>query len=402
MANNFQAYVTQNGVIVPDTADVKEQVENEFKNALGQDLSLEPSTPQGRLIEAETITRKSVIENNAYMANQFNPTTATGIFLDAICALSGVVRKTALKTTVLATVTGVAGTVIPAGAQAKTTAGDVFELINDFTIPDSGTGATNFQAVENGAVPCAVGTLTQILTATLGWETINNPVSATIGADAESDSALRLRRRKSLYRGSALLKAIESALYKLDGVLSVFPAENETNGTKQIDDKLLVPHSIWFVVDGGDDDEIARAIWEHKSLGCDYNGDQVITVHGAYNVPYTVKFDRPTYQAFQMEVEVTSPLSIEEQELKNQIKAALDEWVNGGVTGVDGLGLGVDVSPFEAASAITAKIPGLFVNNVQIALVGEPLGTDTLAIKVYEKATLAASDINITVHTVNP
>ena len=38
MANIFQQYVTNTGVIVPDTADVKTQVQNEFKEALGQDL----------------------------------------------------------------------------------------------------------------------------------------------------------------------------------------------------------------------------------------------------------------------------------------------------------------------------------------------------------------------------
>ena len=84
MADIFQQYVTNTGVIVPDTADVKTQVQNEFKEALGQDLSLEDSTPQGRLIDAETIARKAVLTNNAQIANQLNPNTASGVYLDAI------------------------------------------------------------------------------------------------------------------------------------------------------------------------------------------------------------------------------------------------------------------------------------------------------------------------------
>lgn len=401
MAETFQQYITKNGIIVPDTADVKEQVENEFKAALGQNLSLEASTPQGRLIEAETISRKAVLENNAYMANQLNPNTSSGMFLDANCAMVGITRKHSTHTQVLATVTGVANTVIPAGSQARTTSGDVFELVDAFTIPASGSGSTYFQALESGAVSCPIGTLTQIVTAVLGWETVNNPVAAVIGEDVESDAALRLRRKKNLYTGSALLKSIESAVLKVDGVLSVFPAENEANGTKVVDDKNLIPHSIWIVVDGGDNEAIAKAIWQHKSLGCSYNGAEEIIVYGPYNVPYTVKFDRPTYNPFQISVTVTSQITIDAQEVESEVKTALETWANGGIAGVDGLGLGVDVSPFEAAAAITAQIPGLFVNNVQVALVGEELGTSSLVMKVYEKATLSEENISVTVNTIS-
>lgn len=401
MAEIFQQYVTKNGVIVPDTSEIKEQVESEFQGALGPDLSLDESTPQGRLIEAETIARKAVLENNAYMANQLNPNTSTGIFLDATCALVGVTRKSAIHTEVLATVTGVAGTVIPAGSKAQTLAGDIFESVNAYTIPAGGTGTVYFQAVNAGAVACATNTLTQIITAVLGWETINNPVAAVIGADAESDSLLRNRRMKSLYHGSALLKSIESALLKVDGVLSVFPAENEGSDTKTIDGKTLVAHSIWIVVDGGANADVAKAIWQHKSLGCAYNGAQEVTVYGPYNVPYTVKFDRPTYKPIEISVTVTSPLTIDVQDVQNEVKAALMKWSIGEVPGVDGLALGVDVSPFEAASAITSQIPDLFVNNVEVALSGEALDTASIAMKVYEKATLAETDIDVTVNTVS-
>lgn len=401
MAEIFQQYTTSNGIIVPDTSEIKEQVQNEFQGALGTDLSLDDSTPQGRLIETETISRKAVLENNAYMANQLNPSTSSGMFLDATCALVGVVRKSATHTQVLATVTGVAGTVIPAGSQAKTSGGDMFEIINAYTIPAGGTGTVYFRAVNEGPVACAIGTLNQIVTSVLGWETINNPVAAVIGVDTESDYDLRLRRSKNLYHGSALLRSIESALLKVDGVLSVFPAENETNGTKSIDNKTLVAHSIWIVVDGGADEDVAQAIWEHKSLGCAYNGNEEVTVYGPYNVPYTVKFDRPTYQPIQIAVTVTSPLTIETQDVVEEVKSALSAWALGEIPGVDGLALGVDVSPFEAASAITAQIPDLFVNSVQVALVGESLGTSTVPMKVYEKATLDPENISVTVNTVN-
>lgn len=398
MADIFQQYVTNTGVIVPDTADVKTQVQNEFKEALGQDLSLEDSTPQGRLIDAETIARKAVLTNNAQIANQLNPNTASGVYLDAICAITGTTRNGATRTQVLATVSGVPGTVIPAGSQAKTSAGDLFSIVNNYTIPGNGSGNTYFQAAETGPVACAINTLTQIVTAVPGWETINNPIAAVIGTDMESDSSLRLKRAQQIYKGESLLDAMTSALLQVPGVLSVFVDDNYTNGTKIVDGVNLDAHTIYVVVDGGSNADIAQAIWKHKSLGCGYTGSESVVITGNFGQTYTVKFSRPTYKAIQVAVSVNAPNNANTTDVVADVKAALVAWANGEVPGVDGLKLGVDVSPFEAASAITTQIPDLFVTSVEVAPTSGTLDTDTIDIKVHEKATLADSDITVTVN----
>ena len=82
-------YLTESGVIVPDTADTRNEVVSEWRNALGQDLITDDETPQGLLINAETIARQEVARNNANIANQINPDLAEGVFLDAIWALTG-------------------------------------------------------------------------------------------------------------------------------------------------------------------------------------------------------------------------------------------------------------------------------------------------------------------------
>ena len=47
-------WITSRGVVVPDTAELLASVENEWKEAFGQDLVVTPDTPQGVLISAET------------------------------------------------------------------------------------------------------------------------------------------------------------------------------------------------------------------------------------------------------------------------------------------------------------------------------------------------------------
>lgn len=394
---DLMGYTTQNGVLVPDTAELKSNVEQEFTNALGQGLDLSPETPQGRLIEAETLARKAVLDNNALIANALNPNTSFGVLLDALAALTGTTRRWATHTLVLCTLTGTPNTTVPAGSLARTQAGDTFSLTDDAVIGADGTVKAYFQAQESGPVPCEVGTLTQIMSPVLGWETLNNPSGATLGTVTESDSSLRKRRQQQLYRGSALLNSISSAVKNVDGVLSVYADENYTSVVKTVDGISIQPHSIYIVADGGADDDIAQAIWQHKSLGCGYTGTQEVTVVGDFGTPYKVAFNRPDYQPIQISVSVATPTSGMTADIEQGVKDALSAWVNGEIAGISGLGLGVDVSPFEAASAISAYLPDLFVKNVQVGLVSGALGTAVLAMKVNQKATLAQENITVTV-----
>jgi uncharacterized phage protein gp47/JayE len=174
MAN--YTYITQTGVIIPDTSTIKSDVQQEFKDALGQDLPTDDNTPQGVLISNETTSRQSVATNNAALANQINPNMASGVFLDAICALTGLTRTGASYSTVAAVLlSGIAGTFIPAGVRVQTTDGDIFASLAAVTLGDDGTATVNFQAVETGPIAAPVNTLNNILDSVLGWDTANNP-----------------------------------------------------------------------------------------------------------------------------------------------------------------------------------------------------------------------------------
>lgn len=201
--DNYQ-YVTSTGLIVPDTSTIRDQVTQDFKNALGQDLDVTPETPQGRLIQLITDYRVNTLAINALNSNQINLRYATGRFLDAIGSFYGTERIASTSTRVLATVTGVANTVIPQGSQAKTTAGDLFYAENNITIGNSGTSTGYFLSLEKGPIPCEVNTLTQIVNAVLGWETISNSANAIIGTNVESDTDFRNRIQDSRFTGISL------------------------------------------------------------------------------------------------------------------------------------------------------------------------------------------------------
>jgi hypothetical protein len=222
-------YLTSTGVIVADTSTTLGEVQATWQAAFGSDLIVTADTPQGVIITTQTLAQSSMLNNNAALANQINPNIAGGVFLDAIMALTFPRGRTpATKTTVVGVVlTGVASTVIPAGSQARTAAGDLFATQTLVTLDVSGSATVDFASVEYGAIPCAINALDTIVTNVLGWETVDNNNAGVLGTTTQSDQAARALRSNTLgFQGVSLAVAITSSLYATDGVISLSYLEN--------------------------------------------------------------------------------------------------------------------------------------------------------------------------------
>lgn len=390
-------YIEPTGVILPDTSGLLTDVQSEYQAVFGADLVVTPDTPQGVLITAETLARTEVVNNNAAVANQINPNVAGGVFLDALMALTGMQRTVATPTVVTnVSLTGVSGTVIPAGSLAATSAGDQFQSVSTVTLV-SGTATVNFQSVATGPIPCAGSALTTIVSAVLGWETVTNnpsgtPASATtLGTVTQSDQAARALRQNTLaFQGVSLAEAITSALYNVQGVTSLTFQENVSASTQTINGISMVGHSIYACIEGGTDTAVAAALLENKSSGCAWNGGtSVSVVEPASGQSYTVLFDRPTQVGILVKVTTTNGNEA------NIIQAILD-YAAGNINGLAGFVVGADVSPFEIAGAIMSEFPGYYISQVEISLTS-PVSytTSVIAIGVNEIAQTQASYVSV-------
>ena len=379
-------YLTESGIIVPDTADTRNEVASEWRNALGQDLIIDDETPQGLLINAETIARQEVARNNANIANQINPDLAEGVFLDSIWALTGGGRYKATHTIVQnVELRGVPATRVPEGTILQS-GNNQFESISQATLNESGRAFANFQSLALGAIPCPVNTLTQIITPVLGLETTNNPLSGVLGKEEETDQAARLRRRNTLaLQGRALPEAIISDLYSLDGVRSLAFRENVSNETAIIDGIEMKPHSIWVCVDGGSDSDIAKSLLNTKSLGAGYNGDvNISVVETVSGQAYEVLFDRPEPVLIYIRVTIKKNNTAIDANLA--IRSSIIRYVSGEQEGEQGFVVGNSVSPFELASAVNREHPTLYVKKVEVSTDNVVYSSDTLSIALDEIA----------------
>lgn len=394
-------YINSQGVIVPDTSTVQEQVTQDLVNVFGQDLDTTPETVEGRFIQCLTDYRTNTLAINAQNANQINLRYATGRFLDAIGAFFGLDRIAATSSRVLATVTGVENTVIPAGSQAKTTNGDIFYAENDIIIGLTGSATGYFLSLEKGQIPCSAHSLNKIVNAVLGWETIDNTASATEGTKQESDDDFRQRIEDARYKGISLLEAIKAKLVNVDNVKSCFAYDNYTNQTITYDGVDIDAHSLVVIVDGGANQDIAEAIFKAKTGGTGYTAisGQSVTVNvvdGAFNVTYPVTFNRPEIKAFKISIQVKN-ISYEGSDLAGDIKAAIMNWANNKVEGVDGLKIGQNISSFEIAAAVSQQIPEIYVKDCKTAFIGGTLSTSELTITIAQIGEIEESNITVTV-----
>jgi len=394
-------YVEPEGVIIPDTEEIQNQVISEFKSLFGSDLITTPNTPQGLLISAETSERDAVAVNNATLANQINPNVAGGIFLDAIAALMGIQRTVATYSTVTATLTGAIGAIIPSGSLAKETVfGELFQLVSTTVIPIGGSITAQFQAVNPGPIACNPSTLTQKVSVVIGWETVTNLAAAVLGTDTQTDDQMRSYRRNTLaVLGQALPQAILSGLYATPNVQSATFIENVTSAPAVIQGVSLVANSIYTCVDGGTDADVADVLLNKKSGGCAYNngapGATPVSINRTdpySGQVYAIKFDRPQLIPIFVQVSYRAGQSDPTTTIKN----AILNYADGLIPGEPGWVVGADASPFELAGAVLYFDNTIFIENVALSLLpGGPFTSVTIPIGAFQKATITPSSIAV-------
>ena len=390
-------YIETTGVILPDTSTLLTDVQSEFQNALGADINLDSSTPQGMLIAAEVSARDAVVRNNAALANQINPNLAQGVFLDAIWSLMGGQRSTGTPSTVSATITGQSGVSVLSGSIAQTTAGDQFELISTVTIGSSGSVVGQFQSVQNGAIPCAENSLTQIITQTLGWETVNNGSNvAVVGTGTETDAQARAARVASLGQYSkGGVASITAALTSVSGVLSYVLRENYTSTTATIDSISIPANSFYACVNGGTDLDVATALLKNKSVGCGWTGNTTVAVTDATSGQvYNVKFDRPSQVSISIDMTISNASAITDP--IDAVTTAIIDYTLGLVNGFSAWEMGIKVSPFEISAAVAAQISGIIITDCQICVTGGTYAPTTLQMAINQLPVTNADNMHIT------
>ena len=315
--------VNEKGLVMVDAVDWQESLTEEvYKPAFGQTIDLDPATPVGALLQADVALGVKVQEGLAEVANCYNPFSATGASLTKIGNSYGYIRRQNTPARASAVFTGTVGTTVPAGFKLKDDDGNEWTTDVDTTV-GTYVGAT---CSVNGTVISAnmINTLDQVLE---GVDGVSQPTAGVNGYESESDDEMSERMVKTGYsgRGRGTLASIAAAISNVKGVYAISFYDNPTNSSITWKGKTLVPHSIYFAVAGGADEDIARAIAITKTNGCSTNGSVTVRFTDPENTDYVYNYqiDRPVYEPIYVQlvsldgVDLTNSLSLFKSALSN-------------------------------------------------------------------------------------
>lgn len=392
----FSPFIDDTGLHIPTYIDTRDRLIEEVKQIYGQDIYLDQDSADYQFISIFARKIFDAYSLAMLVYNNRTPITAIGVGLDNNVAFANIQRKGATSSVASLTLTGTAGTVI-SGATAIDQNDYVWD-IEDCVIGSDGTVQANATCQTTGSIQALPNTINRIGTPMFGWTAVTNQFAATAGNDVETDAELRGRYSYSIRTPSlTVFESIVASIQQVAEVTRVAGFENDTSatstGTEPPDIPAgLPPHSVTFTVEGGDDEEVAQAIYNKKTPGCYTNGTTEVQIMSESGNVDTIRFYRPTYVPIYASVSVRK-LSGWNDELEDRIKQNIVDYI-------EGLNVTEDVLISMVWSAsITAmddvKNPQYTVTAITIGTSSGSLGSNDIDIDYDEAAQGLVNNISV-------
>ena len=284
--------------------DILDELIAQAQNTISADVVTGPDSTFGAMLRVMAYElAKEEEQQEAVWFNGF-VSQATGVSLDHLANNIGLVRNPAANATVTLTLNGVAGTVVPEQTLFGTADNINFFAAETATLAANGQmdadgttalGTADILAVsseQTDLANVAAGRINQIIEAVSGLRSVTNQKAAVGGIALESDSALRIRLADN-YKKSAngTVNALITAVENVTGVEAVQVVENNTMTADIFNNP---PKSVHFYVDGGEDADVAKAIFNSVAAGVATVGQTSVGVPLISGTStQTVYFDRP-------------------------------------------------------------------------------------------------------------
>lgn len=311
--------VTAQGVQVMDYNTLLANIQNAMNTIYAQDgetLNFDSETPDGQMTniwaQGGTDNRELALE----VYNSFDPDKCSGAVQDSRFALNYITRNggtftiqnidiTTNKTVELNGLDGAYNDINAASYTVSDNAGNLWYLIDSVTI-QAGTTSLPFRSQNYGLYQPEIGTIVNQVTKVLGVTSVNNSIApTTLGQNQETDLEFKIRRNRSTaIKGQNNYDAMLAQLLELEGVSD---ADIHINNTSVTDSTGTEPYTVWVIVEGGANTDIADVIYQNSS-GLPTRGDISIDVPAISGQVFPVKFDRanpvPLYIRFDFRLTV--------------------------------------------------------------------------------------------------
>jgi uncharacterized phage protein gp47/JayE len=380
--------------------DLREEKADQFRTEFGQDIKTDVQSGFGQMISIATQAEDELMSAIQLMLTAFDPNAAQGVLLSRLAIIMNKRRNPAVLSTATLDITvDAGGATIPVGFIVEAGLGVQFQTLTSLIIAPNSTASIEVTALDSGNVTASSGTLTNIKTPVLGVISTFNPADASVGRLEESDAELRARCLNTSSAINSTIIGVDTAVREVDGVSFARIYENKSDLAIQAPDVPTnqPPHSVFPIVEGGADEDIAKALVLSVAAGIDYTeqSDNISGVgtimSGTYIDPisgqsHTAHWARPQLITVYIEVTVIKG-SAYPADGTNRIKNAIIEWVDA----ESQIGENLTASSLYCP---VHSVPSLRIQSLFVDLIPPPVSAQAV-MQVADKPHVTTGNINV-------
>ncbi|HEY4438702.1 MAG TPA: baseplate J/gp47 family protein [Lelliottia sp.] len=378
--------LTPQGYVADQLTDIFNQFMAGMKGIYGDDILIDADDPDGQLTGILAQMRADVegVILAIYQAN--DPDNATGAWLEQKVAYAGVERQDASYSYLRdAQIAGDAGKLVKTGFIVKDSNGIQWITETDATIGADKTTLHDFRSQQLGQFVVADDVELEIVTITSGVNSVTTTTPSELGYEEETDPQLLARFYRSRSRPSQnTVDGTVGDLFSVPGVIDVVALENYTD---TVDENDVSPHTVNYVVDGGDQNAIAQVIYNNWPGTGLQGAISVQIIRPRSKRAVTIPFDRP------MPVDMAAQITIGR---RKNFTAIDTTGIQNNITNMR-FNIGESVYQDDLVDEIK-KTPGCYVKSIQYGRKGSTL-TDTPVVLMgaVEKPRFLSGDVTVTV-----
>lgn len=364
----IQNFITINsaGVITATYPEIKSALITMYKDAYGSDIDLTNGNSDDVFISNLSLIINNILRSFDVLYANLDVNSASGIYLEALCRLSNVIRKSASASTTKATIKAISDTTINYDTSFVDESGNEWKYSgNAFSLKSGSTANVLLVCQTLGPIALAKDSLTS----TIAQLTLVSNDVAILGNNVETDSELRGRRANAVgAAGTTVLESLSGALLSLAYVDDAYVYENNSNASVTLADTATVaPHSIYVVTrqtmtDKDSTNQIAKTIFQKLTPGIGTNvGSSTSGVAKSVtaqsinddNNLYSNAHDIQWKQATPVNPKITISLTVQ-QGYSDTVKDAL---LNSFISYLNALPIGTDLVPNQLISELYQDDP---------------------------------------------
>jgi uncharacterized phage protein gp47/JayE len=412
--------LTTTGFVIKTFEILQEEMDDALRAAFGNSINLTNGIlAKFRDIVCERYAELWELCQSIYSSQ--DPDQATGTGLEALCSLTGTLKRPATYSTVTLTLTGTPATVVTEGSRATTystqkkfatdadatitavdawvdatvyalgerahnDSGKVYQVTTAGTSDASGgpTGTSTgivdntvvwaylgdgtaaidvaATATETGEIAGFSRDISVIDTPVGGWSSVINVLDADLGSAVETDEGLRLRRESELAQsGASTQDAIRASLLEVEDVTAVTVFYNNTDVT---DDDGIPPHAVECMVLDGDDQDIIDALFDNVAAGIATYGNTPGTYTDSQGTDHDLFFSRPDEIEIYVVLGVTYDSRLYPADGDDLIAEAIVEWGDAQDTGKDAAPSGIIAQAFSVTGVLEVTYVGISTTSI--------------------------------------